>query len=77
MTLELDTQANAAYVQIAKKSVASTRELDSQRIVDYDAHGEIIGIEFLTVSRGVDLRDLPHRDQLARLFDDHHIPVFA
>ena len=75
MTFELDPNANAAYVQISGRAVLSTRELDSQRIVDCGADGEIVGIEFLGVSRGVDLRGLPHREQMAKFFDEHHIHV--
>ena len=77
MTLELDSKANAAYVRVADRPVASSRELDSQRIVDRDAEGEIVGIEFLAVDHGVDLSGLPFRHQLERLFDDHHIQQFA
>jgi uncharacterized protein YuzE len=77
MTVELDTKADAAYARAADRPVASTKELDPQRVVDYDSDGEIVGIEFLTVSRGVDLTDLPYRDELSRFFDEHHIRVFA
>ena len=77
MTLEVDTKANAAYVRVADRPVASTRELDPQRMIDYDHEGEIIGIEFLAVDHGVDLSGLPHRHELEKLFDDHQIRQFA
>jgi uncharacterized protein YuzE len=77
MTVELDTKADAAYARAADRPVASTKELDPQRVVDYDSDGQIVGIEFLAVSRGVDLTDLPYRDELTRFFDEHHIPIFA
>lgn len=73
MRLSIDRQANAAYVTISDRPVRRTKELDSQRIVDYDADGEIVGIEFLAISSGVDLSELPHRPELARLFEDHGI----
>lgn len=75
MTLELDRRADAAYVVIHDGTVASTRKLDSQRVVDYDAKGEVLGIEFLAISRGVDLADLPYSSELARLFDEHNIRI--
>jgi uncharacterized protein YuzE len=53
MTVDLDTKADAAYARVADRSVASTKELDPQRVVDYDSDGEIVGIEFLAVGRGV------------------------
>jgi hypothetical protein len=37
--------------------------------IDYDASGRVLGYEFLNVSRGVDLSGLPHRQELAALFD--------
>jgi uncharacterized protein YuzE len=73
MTLSHDLKADAAYVTIGDRSVVQTKKLDQNRLVDYDAHGEIVGIEFLSVSHGVDLSELPYRDELVRLFEQHHI----
>jgi uncharacterized protein YuzE len=77
MQLELDQGADAAYVTIHARPVARTQELDAQRIVDYDAAGEIVGIEFLAIRHGVELSGLPFQDQLARLFADREIRVGA
>lgn len=75
--LELDLGADAAYVGWSDEDVAATRKVDANRLIDVDARGEIVGIEFLHVSGGVDLKGLPHRDELHRLFDEHHIKQFA
>lgn len=77
MKLEIDTNVDAAYVWFQEVEVATTKALDSQRIVDDNEHGDIVGIEFLAVHRGVDLSDLPRRRQLARLFEGWGIPVYA
>jgi uncharacterized protein YuzE len=77
ITVELDKKADAAYARVADRPVASTKELDPQRVVDYHADGEIVGIEFLAVSRGVALHDLPYQAELMQSFDEHQIPVFA
>ena len=79
MRFEYDEQANAVYVYLrpGEIRVAQTRALDSQRIVDYDEHGDPVGIEFLAVSRGVDLRDLPYQPELTSYFKAHQIPIFA
>ena len=77
MQLEIDRRANAAYVTISDADVAETRELDPYRRLDVDGLGKVIGIEFLSISRGVDLSELPHRPHLERLFNEHHIPIFA
>ena len=63
--------------ETARVKVTTTKPLDSQRIVDYDEHGEIVGIEFLAVHQGVDLSELPHRHELEKLFEDHDIPLYA
>jgi hypothetical protein len=34
-------------------------------MVDYDADGQVVGVEFLDVSRGVDINGLPEPDKLA------------
>lgn len=75
--LELDLGADAAYVVLSGEDVASTRKVDPNRLIDVDARGKIIGIEFLHVSGGVDLKGLPYRDELHHLFDEHHIKQFA
>jgi hypothetical protein len=36
-----------------------------------------VGIEFLAVSRGVELRDLPYQAELTSYFKAHQIPIFA
>lgn len=77
LTLEHDAEANAVYIRLSQAPIAQTRELDENRRVDYDAAGDIVGLEFLTVSDGVDLSNLPYRQELGRLFEDHHFPVFA
>jgi uncharacterized protein YuzE len=75
--IELDPLADAAYVRVTDHPVARTKELDSQRILDYDAQGEIVGLEFLAISQEVDLAGLPYGQELARLFDGHNVsPVY-
>jgi uncharacterized protein YuzE len=74
---EMDPFADAVYVEVSDEPVASTVGLDAQRILDYNAYGEIVGMEFLGVHHGVDLSNLPHRDELARYFCEHQIRVIA
>ncbi len=77
MQLDVDRSADAAYVTIHQRPVDRTQELDAQRLVDYDAQGDIVGIEFLAVRQGVDLSGLPGREELARLFAAREIRVCA
>ena len=77
MMLEYDPAADAAYVEFSDRPIDRTGQFDQDRIVDYDAEDGIVGYDFLNVSRGVDLSDLPHQDELARLFADRNIRIFV
>jgi uncharacterized protein YuzE len=77
ITLEVDNEADAAYVTISGDDVARTAKLDENRIIDYDASGAVVGIELLNVSRGVDLRDLPYREELVDLLGQKYIRQVA
>lgn len=77
MYVEIDPSVNAAYVTVTENDVDRTEALDQRRRMDFDQHGELVGMEFLDVSNGVDLQGLPFRPQLERLFGEHHIPVYA
>jgi uncharacterized protein YuzE len=61
MYLTYDEQADAVYVQFGRSNVARTEELSDSVAVDYDAAGQPLGVEFLNVSFGIDLDQVPHR----------------
>ena len=72
MRLEYDPRGDIAYIQISTdvdpevdhtERVGNSEEYD--RGIDYGQHGEIVGYELMNASRGLDLDDLPHRDQIA------------
>ena len=77
ITFEMDPFADAVYVQVENERVTRAVELDSQRILNYNEHGEIAGMEFLGVRSGVNLRNLPYRDELATYFSEHQIRIIA
>jgi uncharacterized protein YuzE len=74
---EMDPFADAVYIEVEYERVARTVELDPQRILNYNEHGEVVGMEFLGVRRGVNLSNLPYRDELARYFGEHQIHIVA
>jgi len=51
--------ADAIYVYLSDQPVAYNRELDDHRLIDYSANGAVVGIEFLGVSGGIDLSNIP------------------
>ncbi len=54
-----DPEADTLYVRFTDAEVSHTTSLGDLRLVDYDAKDEIVGIEFIDVSGGIDLHDLP------------------
>jgi uncharacterized protein YuzE len=58
-TVDYSRAGDAAYVKLARRRIVRTEEIDDNRSVDYDKAGNVIGVEFLGVSEGVDLDDLP------------------
>jgi len=77
MKLILDPDVHAAYVEVTTRPVATTKRLDQNRAIEYDENGDLVGIEFLAVHRGVALEELPFHEQLVRLFEGHDIRVYA
>jgi hypothetical protein len=73
MRLKYDESGDAAAVltngEIGPDDTADVRELDADRIVRYDAEGNVIEYQFFNVKRhGVRLDDLEYRAELARVF---------
>jgi uncharacterized protein YuzE len=69
MIIEYDDEADALYVafeHIEPGAAKQQRELDERRIVDLDADGEPVGVEFLDYSNGVDLEGVPRADEIVQ-----------
>ena len=77
LEVEHDPQADAIYVRLSDAPYDHTEELDTERNVDYAADGSVVGVELLNVSRGVDVRDLPNADAIARVLRERHIKVLV
>ena len=54
-----DAEADALYVRFTDLPVGRSVSLDDLRMIDYSADGAVVGIEFIDVSGGIDLRDVP------------------
>lgn len=65
LTARHDPEADAIYVRLTNRRYARTEELDDRRNIDYDAEGCTIGVEFLSVSKGIDLTDVPQAAAIA------------
>jgi hypothetical protein len=52
-------------------------DLGEDRHVDFGPDRKPIGIALLNVSMGVDIKDLPEQEAVARLLAKHNIPMLA
>ncbi len=78
MRLEYDRRGDAIYVYLREGvEQAFGLNLDDSRYVDYGEDNLPIGIEFLHVSQGVNLDDVPEREAVGRLLARRKIKVFA
>ena len=59
MGLNHDAEVDAIYLQLRDTEYGGGQEVDNRRHIDLDKHGNVLGIEFLYVSDGVDLDGLP------------------
>ncbi len=57
--LKYDSEADSLYVRFTFDQPARSVPLDDLRLIDYSEDGGVIGIEFIDVSGGIDLRDIP------------------
>ena len=77
MRMTYDKEADAVYVYVTNASYSHGKKVDDQRRIDYDADGDVRGIELLNVSRGVDLRGVPFQAKIARLLEERHLKVLV
>ena len=58
MEISYDKEADAMYIEFRKGVFAKNKKIDDFTIVDYDEHGNILGIELLDVSKRIPLESL-------------------
>jgi uncharacterized protein YuzE len=68
MLVEYDSDADAVYVALrTPRGTVETDFIDEARDVDYDADGNVVGVELLGVSQGIDLEGLPEAERIAQV----------
>ncbi|OHA01068.1 MAG: hypothetical protein A3C11_02110 [Candidatus Sungbacteria bacterium RIFCSPHIGHO2_02_FULL_49_12] len=50
MKISYDKIADAVYIQAAKRKIAKTKKIQGNLIVDFDAGGNVRGVEILAAS---------------------------
>ena len=66
MKSEYDRRRDAAYFQFSSADSVRQERLSGLRVVDYGADGKVVGIEFISPSRGIDLTGIPHATDIER-----------
>jgi uncharacterized protein YuzE len=55
MKIEFDQVADALYVQLTDGGIEKSEEIKPGMILDYDANGNVLGLELLYVSKRAEL----------------------
>ena len=71
-----DLVADAIYVSLDSAQYKYGRDLDEKRRIDYAANNQPIGIELLSVSKGVNLSDLPYSDIISKLLSKSGLKIY-
>jgi uncharacterized protein YuzE len=72
-----DPEADVIYITIGNRRYDHGKDLDEERRIDYDADGNVLGIELLCVSHGVITDNLPFRAEIESYLEDKGIKIFA
>ena len=64
--VEYDAEADALYITLRRpQGKVETEFIDDARYVDYDEANNVVGVEILGVSHGIDLEGLPDAERIA------------
>ena len=66
MKVEYDQQADAMYMRLSGRKVIESEEVRPGVVLDFDAQGQLLGIEMLDVSKRTD----NPREMAMELIDD-------
>ena len=77
MKSKYDPEADAIYIYLSEKPYAYGTDLDNERRIDYASNNTPIGVELLCVSDGVNIDDLPHKDEIVDVLESSGIKVYT
>ena len=63
----LDPKADAIYIKLLEDMITTTKELDSNRLIDYSEDGKAVGVDLMEVSRGAKLDGLPEAELIGKI----------
>jgi len=71
-----DQEADAIYITLRSEPYAYGIDLDDERRIDYASDHQEIGVELLSVSRGVNLYGLPFVDETVSVLNNYGISTY-
>ena len=77
MEFKYDPQADAIYIYLSEKPYAYGRDLDDERRIDYASDNTPIGVELLCSSKGVNIDELPCKDEIVDVLDSNGVKVYT
>ena len=76
MKFKYDPQADAIYIYLSDKPYAYGIDLDDERRIDYASDNTPRGVELLCVSDGVNIDELPHKDEITEILEHNGIRTY-
>lgn len=58
MRLKYYPDTDSLYIELSSKASAESQEISEGVVLDYDANGEIVGIDIDNASRKIDLKEI-------------------
>ncbi len=58
MRLEIDKISDSLYFRLHEKKIVESEEVQPGVILDYDENNQVVGVEFLTVSKRATIQEL-------------------
>ena len=58
MRLKVDEKADAIYLRLDEDSIVESEEIQPGIILDFNKSGDVVGVEFLGVSKRIDSKHL-------------------
>ena len=65
--LTYDEEADAIYIKLREGKSRGVREASPHTLVNYGTEDQVLGVEFLVVSEGIDLTGVPEAERVAAL----------
>lgn len=66
MKVEFDRRHDVAYFAFSAAGSVRQVKVDNTTIIDYADDGSVVGVEFISPSRGVNLAGVPRADEIER-----------